>query len=383
MKPYARVLHLSFAAFFAALHFYLILYIHSSVITERLGVAYITPIFIIGSLLSLIAFFAVPPLLRRFGARVFLALAALGEAFAVLTLAGSTAPVPTLIALLAHLVLFTLLWFTLDIFVEQATSEESRTGSARGLYLTAINIGLVLSPFLMGVIVTRGSFEAVYLTSLVAFAAFAAVMPFLYRSFRDPPYGRVSLKGLRSALSCSDIAPTSLAHLTLRMFYAWAVVYIPLHLSGIGFSWGEIGIMLGIALLPFALFELPVGKLADTFIGEKEIMIAGFLIMGTAVAALSLNLPHSALLYTAILFLTRFGASLIEITTETHFFRGVGAKDIHSMTLFRMLQPLGYVVGVAVGALVLYAVPLESAFLAFGVLVFFGILAALRITDSR
>src|SRR3989344_5720830 len=293
VKPYTQVLQLSFAAFFAALHFFLVAYINSSVIRERLGEALIAPLFAGGSALALAAFLTAPQLMRLMGARGFLLFVSLLEGTAILALVGFKGEAATTLSLLAHFATFSLIGFSLDIFLEQATTEEARTGRARGIYLTAINTALVLSPILMGVILTFSSFEMVYLASIAAFVGFLSAMVIPFRTFIDPAYARASLAGIRAAFHCSDIAPTALAHLALRVFYAFAAIYIPLYLASIGFSWPEIGLMLGVALLPFVLVELPAGKLADSRIGEKELMVAGFLILGAATASLSFDLPHS------------------------------------------------------------------------------------------
>lgn len=383
VKRYLRVFQLSFAGFFVALHFFLIAYINSAVIRERLGDAFIAPVFAGGSLLAVLAFFMAPRLLRALGARGFLSLTAFLEGVSILMLIGSGGAAATVAGLFAYLALSPLIGFALDIFLEQATSEESLTGRARGIFLTATNTALVLSPVLMGAILARSSFEMVYLASIAALVVFLAAMIVPYRSFYDTTYNHANLAGMRAAFSCSDIAQTAAASLVLRVFYAFAAVYIPLHLSALGFSWPEIGLMLGIALLPFALVELPAGKLADSFYGEKELMVVGFVIIAFATALISFDLPHSFALYAAILLMTRFGAAIVEITTETHFFRSTSARDTNSITLYRMLQPLGYVLGVALAAGALLFMPLQLTFLAFGVFILLGIPAALKIRDFR
>jgi hypothetical protein len=236
----------------------------------------------------------------------------------------------------------------------------------------------------MGLIRTSHSFEMVYLASIAAFIIFLLAMIPLYFRFDDPSYRDVSLRGMRDAFGCADIAPTALAHLSLRIFYALAAIYIPLHLISVGFSWPEIGLMLGLALLPFMLATFPAGRLADSRLGEKELMVAGFIIMCGALALFSLELPKSFALYAGILFTTRIGAALVDIATETHFFRSVTSRDINSITLFRMLQPIAYIGGVALAGALLLILPLHTAFLVFaGLILALGLPAALRITDFR
>lgn len=158
---------------------------------------------------------------------------------------------------------------------------------------------------------------------------------------------------------------------------------MPLLLLARGFSWGEIGLILGIALLPFMLFELPLGHIADTFLGEKEVLILGFIILSASTTLLMLAHPASVALYALIFFATRTGAAMVEITTETNFFRNVGVGSTSAITLFRMTNAIGGLIGVALAAIALYFVDLPLLFAIFGLFVLIGIPAARHIKDSR
>ena len=59
-----------------------------------------------------------------------------------------------------------------------------------------------------------------------------------------------------------------------RLTYAWMVIYTPLHMLDLGFTWEEIGQIFTIMLIPFVLVEYPAGWLADKYIGETEMMSA-------------------------------------------------------------------------------------------------------------
>ena len=115
----------------------------------------------------------------------------------------------------------------------------------------------------------------------------------------------------------------------LNFFYAWMTIYVPIYLKWhIGFSWQEIGLLISIALLPFLLFQYPLGRLADKKLGEKEILILGFLVTSITLFIIPLLNTTNFFAWAGLLFATRVGASFIEISTETYFFKKVSAENV-------------------------------------------------------
>ena len=99
------------------------------------------------------------------------------------------------------------------------------------------------------------------------------------------------------------------------------VIYTPIYLHEyIGFGWDKIGIIFSIMLLPFVILDFPLGKLSDK-IGEKKMLMAGFLIMTSSVLAIPLMTEPLLWLWAVILFMTRVGAATIESLSESYFFK--------------------------------------------------------------
>jgi len=122
------------------------------------------------------------------------------------------------------------------------------------------------------------------------------------------------------------------------------VVYTPLYLTKyVGFSWAEIGVIFTIMLLPFVIFEIPVGRLADKKYGEKEFLTVGFIIMGIFTMAIGFVTVKNFWLWAAILFATRIGASFVEITCDTYFFKKVDQGKTDVIGFYRLTRPLSYV----------------------------------------
>ena len=105
---------------------------------------------------------------------------------------------------------------------------------------------------------------------------------------------------------------------------------MPIYLNQyVGFTWDKIGIIFTIVLLPYMLFEFPLGKLADRWLGEKEFLIIGFVIMAGATGALTFITSTSIVVWTIALFMTRVGGSFTEIMSETYFFKQIDDGDVN------------------------------------------------------
>lgn len=374
--------YFSLLAFLVSLHAFLTVYINSSVIAqEPFGVWFITPTFFVAYALAIVAFFHTPRILSHIGNAWFLVGIGTAEALTLLLLASQPHGWLLFLALISHLIWAPLLGLSLDIFFERAIVNESGTGTARGFFLTFGNTALVLSPLIVGMLAGSSFFYIYFLSFIMMLLFLLASIPTL-RTFTDPIYTFPSVHGMWKTVA-GPLGAVIRAQLVLRIFYAFAAIYMPLLLIERGFSWGEIGIILGIALLPFMLFELPLGHAADMLFGEKEVLMLGFVILGVVTTLLVFPHPATVWIYALIFFATRTGASMIEITTETNFFRNVSAGDTNAITLFRMTHSVGGLIGVSIAAVALYFVELPVLFAIFGLFVLVGIPISSRIQDSR
>tara|TARA_Y100000031_G_scaffold104660_1_gene115116 strand:- start:54 stop:545 length:492 start_codon:yes stop_codon:yes gene_type:complete len=162
------------------------------------------------------------------------------------------------------------------------------------------------------------------------------------------------------------------------------VIYMPIYLNQhIGFSWPEIGIIFTIMLLPFVLFEYPLGRLADTKIGEKEILIIGFIILIFSTAFIPFMNTTSLIPWAILLFITRVGASFAEITTESYFFKHVDGTDTSTISLFRITRPVSYIVGPLIATIGLFFLNIQYIFLILAVVLLFGLYFSFKIKDTK
>lgn len=373
------------ATFLVAFHVFLMVYINSSFLNQFVSEKYVGLLYIIGSLSSITAIIILPTILRLFGNYFTLILLTIFEIFILLGLAFIQKATIILPLFIAHLVVFQIMLINIDIFFETFQKKETDTGSKKGIALTIINLGLILSVLTAGFILKNNDFWKIYLISALIMIPFFIIILTRFRKFKDPVYSNLkttnTIKKIRENKNIKNIF---IAQFLLKFFYSLMVIYMPIYLHDhVGFSWPEISIMFTIMLLPFVLLEIPAGKIADKWLGEKEILLIGFIITALFTIIISFISIPSFLLWTAILFLTRIGASLIEISTESFFFKHVKGDDASIISFFRMTHPLAYVVGPIIAIITLQFMPYQYIFLVLGIIMLIGIKYALSITDTK
>ena len=329
-----------------AVHFALISYVNSSLLGQFVGNNTLSVLYIFGSLLAVISLLLAPFLLRKYGSVLtFLFFIAL-EILAALGM-GSINDTNLVISLfLIQIGAASMLYFCLDVNLEQEIKIEGTTGGRRGVLLAISNIAWVLSPLALVFLINQNSFSKVYfLSGLALIPLFLIVILFFKNTQRADVADSNILLAIVSLTKQKDQARIITIQFILNFFYAWMVIYLPLLLSReIGFGWDKIGWVFMIMLLPFLLFELPAGILSDKKMGEKELLIAGFIIMFLATFIIPMLATPVFWIWALVLFITRIGAALIEVSSESYFFKHVKEEDTGLISLFRMTRPLSYVI---------------------------------------
>lgn len=378
-----RLLYIYAATFFLSFHYYVTAYVNSSFLSQFVTEETLSFLYVAGSLISILGLVFFTPLLRIVGNYRLLIFLVIAELAALLSLSFLHSPALLLIAFVFHQAIPVLILFTLDVFLENTNHSESKTGKLRGIFLTIINSALVISPLIMSALITDSNFSLVYLFSAFSLLPLLFIGFFKFSHFPEPSYRPFHiLKTARSFFAEKNLRSVFAANLLLQLFYAWMVIYTPLYLRSIGISWENIGLIFTFMLLPFVLFELPLGRLADKRWGEKEIMVIGFFILVLSTALIGFITTPAALLWALLLFITRTGASLIEIMSETYFFKKVAGKDANLISFFRITMPLSFVLGPTLGVIIVAIFPLHFIFIISAFVLSTGILFALSLKDT-
>ena len=384
MRP--RVI-LAVGNFFFSLFATLIVYILLPYLSAFIPEAYAGLLIALGALCAVLFFPYLPRLVARYGAQQLALVFAIAEMVALFALAASPGAIAGILLIAVTVALQPFLYYELDLLLEATVAEEGTTGRVRATFLTAWNIAALAAPLLMGALLAHSNdYSRVFL------AASAALVPFIVLfAARALPKGKpLKLSRMRGALFCMlhdrDLASVTFAHLLLYLFYVWMPLYVPIYLhDALGIPWSILGKMFSIMLISYVLVEYPAGWIADRFLGEKELMFAGFLIAGGALAAVgALSKASPLILILGILIISRVGAALIESMTEIHFFRRVSEQDVNSVNIFRGIWPLADLVAPIVGSLILFFGNYQILFvLTGGFIAFVGAATTLFIKDSR
>jgi len=135
--------------------------------------------------------------------------------------------------------------------------------------------------------------------------------------------------------------------------------------------------------LPFIIFQFPLGKLADKKWGEKEILSCGIIVLSLATVMLSFFNTPIFWIWAIILFLTRVGASAIEIASESYFFKQINVQDIDVMSFFRITNPLAYSIAPLMAFLTLSFLDFQYIFLVLGIIMLFSLKYSLTLKDTQ
>jgi MFS family permease len=341
-----------FFSVFIALTVYILIPFLSAFMPE----AYTGLVIALAGLIAVTLFPFLPRLVTRYGAQQIALVFAIIEMIALLALAVAPGAIAGTLLIIVVMALQPLISYELDLLLEAATTDRNTVGRVRTIFLTAWNFGAFAAPLLLGALLASSNeYGKIFI------AAAAILVPFVVLfAARNLPRGpQPKLSHMQDTLVCimhdRDLAAVTFAHFLLYLFYIWAPFYVPVYLHTVlNIPWSTLGWMFSVMLIPYVLIEYPAGWVADRYLGDKDLMLIGFLIAGCALASFSILSPVSSIIIILlVLIASRVGAALIESMTEGHFFRRVTEQDINSISIFRGIWPLANIIGPIVASLIL------------------------------
>lgn len=373
-------------SFLYSFHYALPLYIESSFIVQFLPKEELVGIvFSVAALFSAIITFLYPRILKRIG-NYRATLWTMGlEILTLVALAIIAHPFIVVALFVLHQILVNIIYLNLDVFVE-SFSEDSKTGGIRGVFMTILNVAIAVAPFVAGLMLTDHDFWKIYLASAVFMTLGFIIIAKYFKGHPESTYIVPTFKEtFKRVTNSHDLHSIIFMHFLLAFFYAWMVIYTPIYLNKhMGIEMSDIlGVIIPVALIPFILFEVWLGKIADKKLGEKEILTVGFIIMALSTAGLSFITTSSVVVWAVALFITRTGASAVEVMTESYFYKQVGPEDIHIIAFMRTIRSAAYVIGPIIGSIVLYLIDYRYLFLVLGVILLTAIPYSLTIKDTK
>jgi len=370
------------ANFFFSIHFAATLYINSSFLGHFFSPSVVGWLYVFGALGNVFFFLNAERMLSKMGSRGFLFFFTVATLIATIGAALSKTPLLAAISFLVYASVSMMIFYAFDIFLEEVSSNKT-TGEIRGIYLTITNAAILGGPVLVAFASDVNNFSRLYFASIFFLIPIFLIMIFALKPKRGGENFLPVPLPFNVWNKLESVRRVTIARVGLEFFFAIMVIYMPIYLhSVIGFDWRLIGIIFAFMLLPFVLFEWPAGELADKKYGEKEIMSFGFLILALSTALMPF-LGKTAIVWAIVLFVSRIGASLVEITTDTHFFKHVGPHHVGLISIYRLARPVGLIAGAALGSIVSLFLHQSAIFLVLVIVLFWGLRQSLKLIDTK
>lgn len=373
-KENPKLKNIFFLGFLLSLQLAFTSYVNSSFLSIFSGERNVGLIYILASVISLFVLFFIPGMLRRMGGYKFLLWSAGLNAFSLLLLSILKSSAGIIPIFIFYFTLNILTIFVLDELV-QIFSKNSSMGKVRGLYLTIINLAWVISQAISGETLSNFSFSALYFIAFAIMAVFFLAAFWGLKNLTDPKYDKVlAWQSFKNFFANKNLARAYKINFLLQFFYVWMVIYTPIYLyAHLGFNWKEIATIFTVMLLPFVLIQFPLGKYSDK-IGEKKILIFGFLIASIVTLSLFFIKKHEIWIWAMALFGTRIGAAIIEVMSDVYFFKHIQRENDEFIAIYRNTAPVSYVLAPFVAFITLSFIPsFNFIFLILGALMLYGV----------
>lgn len=371
-------------AFLFTFHVALVFYINSSFLATKLPEGLVGFLYTASAILAVIGLYGIPKLVNRFGTRTILGSMLAISIASILSLVFVNNILVVICAFIIYFALMTCIYLGFDIILEHY-SENSDQGSIRGIYLTSLALGFMIAPFISGFIMDRLGFTALYTFSVGILVLVFFCVTLMLPSITHTHISKDKILGLaKKFLRHPDFSAVFFINFILQFFYCWMVIYTPIYLhEHLGIGWDSIGRLFTIMLSAFVISEYIIGKIADRFRVERGLMMAGLIVIAGATMLVARAPTMTFWVLAATLFMTRIGASIIEVVTESYFFRRVNHDDTGSIGFFRNTYPFAYIIAPLLSSLVLKFAPLWTLYIILGIICLLTIFVARGITQTR
>lgn len=356
------------------------IFINSNFLASFLPEGSIGLVYIIASVVAISFFFLMPRFLGKIGNfKMFCGMIIL-QIISLLTLTFSTIPLILVLFFIITSSIVSLLYFNFDIFLEH-DSEKKSTGEVRGTFLTVKNLALVMGPLVTSFILTNGDYWKVYLAAAFVLIPMLLLSYSHLKSFKDKEYRTIPVSSLLRCISGNHpMRNAFFQNVLIQIFFAWNAIYLPLYLhKHLGFSWSITGLLFALSLLPYIFLEIPMGKLSDNPRKNKSIMASGFLLLAIINFLISLLSGNNLLGWSIIIFLMGVGAALVEVASETEFFKMVSEGDTETISLFRTMRPFSYILTPLIASILFLFMEIRYSFIILALLMLVGL--QLNITE--
>lgn len=365
-----------FLSFLFSLHIALSAYVNSTFLSEIIKAEYVGILYALASLVTLILLSKSSNILKYLGNRKLTLWLLLVNMLSLVGMITSRNPYIVAISFIIFGSTNTQIFFCIDIFMEHFSNKKT-VGKNRGAYLTIINLAWMISPLISAFLITKeGGYKTIYLIAFITTAMMAIGLLLSVRKFKDKTYKKTPfLETYKYLKTNRHMLAITVINFILQFFYTWMVVYTPIYLyQHIGLNWAQIGIIFTIMLAPFVLFNLPIGILIDKYnVSKKLLLTIGFIIISVSTFAIVGINTQNILIWGAILFMTRVGASIIETTSDIYFFTHIKEEETSLLSVFRDMTPIAYLIAPLISTILFIFLPFKFLFIALSIILLAGL----------
>ncbi len=369
-----------------AFHYGIPLYASSSFLHQFFGSSKISAIYMVGSIITLLFSIHFTKYLHRFHTYNFTFAVVLAEILTTLAFSLTKNPYVILFFFTIHFCLSTLIYIIISMLVENLTPN-NETGMIRGIFLTLLSLGILISPFVGAGLLSYGGYTSLYIVSAFALFPFFYFLKKYFKHVPDPTYRSLDMvQAGKKAFANINLRGALMSILLLECFYAVMVIYSPLYLQSIGISLTTyLSVILPIALIPFVIMPYELGILADNKLGEKELLILGLIIMAITTLSIVVINTTNTIVWAGIMIASRVGASCVETMAFTYYFKKVTSRDASLVALISNMKSLATIIVGFVGVIM---APLMVnypgiIFIILGLALLFGVTYVIPIKDTK
>ncbi len=274
-----------------------------------------------------------------------------------------------------------LVYVFMDYYVEKYSLDGS-TGDTKGLQLTIMNFTFLLGPLSAGFLLERFGFSFLFFLSIIFTIPTFFIFIKHFKNIKITGTKTIKIK-LKKVLKNNAVFRISIVSLILNTFFCLVNIYTPIYMSkNLGLSWDKIGIILAIILIPFIIFQYPAGKIADKYLGQKELLITSIIVMGVSTCALFFT--KNVITFTIALFFTRVGASVVEIMRDVHFYKNINSRSLDFLCFYKSMTSFAYIIGPIISSLILTFFNIKFLFLFLGIIIVIsGVLVLWNLKDTK
>jgi MFS family permease len=288
---------------------------------------------------------------------------------------------------LIHFCLQAIILVCLNVFIETFTNH-AQAGMVRGIFLTLLNLGILIAPFFGGALLSLGySFTLLYTVAALTLLPFIYFLHRFMRHAPDPAYHSVDvLKAIQYAWDNKNLRGAFVAVFLLECFYAFMVIYFPIYIVGIGIPLlTYLTAIVPISLIPLVVLPYELGIIADKKLGEKEFLILGLLVTAMSLLIMAILSTTVTIVWILVLVLSRIGAASIETMVYTYFYKKIGPEDVSLTAAFTNMRSTATIAMTAVSIIIapLITTYPQLMFLILALALLYGITYILPIKDTR